>query len=123
MLEVKLVGKPETSVQQSVQEHGIEALVNYVGYVKHAEALRMQNQSQVLLLVINNTWNNKSILTGKIFEYLASNRPILCIGPKDGDAAEIIKNAGSGVMVDYDEVEQGETTIERMVWLVFSRKN
>jgi glycosyltransferase involved in cell wall biosynthesis len=105
-VEVKLVGKPETSVQQSVQEHGIEALVNYVGYVKHAEALRMQNQSQVLLLVINNTWNNKSILTGKIFEYLASNRPILCIGPKDGDAAEIINNAGSGVMVDYEEVEQ-----------------
>jgi glycosyltransferase involved in cell wall biosynthesis len=48
-VEVKLVGKPEASVQQSVQEHGIEALVNYVGYVKHAEALRIQNQSQVLL--------------------------------------------------------------------------
>jgi glycosyltransferase involved in cell wall biosynthesis len=105
-IEVKLVGKPEASVQQSVQEHGLEALVNYVGYVKHAEALRIQNQSQVLLLVINNTWNNKSILTGKIFEYLASNRPILCIGPKDGDAAEIIRNAGSGVMVDYEEVAQ-----------------
>ncbi|MBL7800071.1 MAG: glycosyltransferase family 4 protein [Chitinophagales bacterium] len=105
-VEVKLVGKPEASVQQSVQELGIEALVNYVGYVKHAEALRMQNQSQVLLLVINNTWNNKSILTGKIFEYLASNRPILCIGPKDGDAAEIIDNAGSGIVVGYDEVTQ-----------------
>jgi glycosyltransferase involved in cell wall biosynthesis len=121
-VEVKLVGKPEASVQQSVQEHGIEALVNYVGYVKHAEALRMQNQSQVLLLVINNTWNNKSILTGKIFEYLASNRPILCIGPKDGDAAEIINNAGSGVMVDYDEVEQVKQQLKEWYRLVFTEK-
>lgn len=121
-VEVKLVGKPEASVQQSVQELGIEALVNYVGYVKHAEALRIQNQSQVLLLVINNTWNNKSILTGKIFEYLASNRPILCIGPKDGDAAEIIDNAGSGVMVDYEEVEQVKQQLKDWYGLYLQKK-
>ncbi len=121
-VEVKLVGKPESSVQQSVQEHGIEELVNYVGYVKHAEALQMQNQSQVLLLVINNTWNNKSILTGKIFEYLASNRPILCIGPKDGDAAEIINNAGSGVLVDYVDVEKVKQQLKDWYSLYLQKK-
>ena len=104
-VEVKLVGKPEALVKKSIDENNINELVNFVGYVKHAEALKIQNQSQVLLLVINHTWNNKSILTGKIFEYLASNRPILCIGPKDGDAADIIGKAGSGIVVEYDEVE------------------
>lgn len=104
-VEVKLVGKPEASVKQSVEKSGVSELVNFVGYVKHAEALKIQNQAQILLLVINHTWNNKSILTGKIFEYLASNRPILCIGPKDGDAADIINKAGSGIVVEYAEVE------------------
>jgi glycosyltransferase involved in cell wall biosynthesis len=103
-VEVKLVGKIEESIKQSVAESKVEELVDFVGYVNHKEALQIQNRAQILLLVINKTWNNKSILTGKIFEYLASNRPVLCIGPKDGDAAEIINQAGSGLVVEYEEV-------------------
>lgn len=104
-VEVKLVGKIEDSIKQTIVNYSVEELVNFVGYVNHREALQLQNKAQILLLVINNTWNNKSILTGKIFEYLASNRPVLCIGPKDGDAAAIINEAGSGLVVEYEEVE------------------
>jgi hypothetical protein len=53
---------------------------------------------------------------------LASNRPILCIGPKDGDAAEIINNAGSGVMVDYEEVEQVKQQLKEWYGLYLQKK-
>ena len=103
---VNLVGNPESIVQQSISEYGLDHYVNYVGYVPHGEAIKYQNTAQLLLLVINRTTNNKSILTGKIFEYLASGRPIICIGPKDGDAAEIIHSSASGIMIDYEETDQ-----------------
>ena len=58
--------------------------------------------SALLLLVINDTPNSRGILTGKLFEYLASRRPVVCIGPKDGDAADVINECGSGVVFDND---------------------
>jgi len=57
--------------------------------------------SSVLLLIIPDHQSNKSIITGKIFEYIASGRPIICLGPSDGDAAEIIRTGGYGKTFDY----------------------
>jgi glycosyltransferase involved in cell wall biosynthesis len=102
---VNLVGKPESVVSDSVKMYQVDGLVNYIGYVPHKEAISYQNSAQILLLVINRTTNNASILTGKIFEYLASGRPVLCIGPADGDAAEIIHEAKAGTVVDYEDVD------------------
>jgi hypothetical protein len=59
-----------------------------------------------LLLPLNNTPNVRGILTGKLFEYLAARRPILCLGPADGDCAEVILNANAGVVVDFKNEEQ-----------------
>ncbi|MBK9734370.1 MAG: glycosyltransferase family 4 protein [Saprospiraceae bacterium] len=105
-ISINLVGNPEAIIKQSITAYGLDHLVNLVGYVNHGEAIKYQNSAQLLLLIINKTTNNKSILTGKIFEYLASGRPIICIGPKDGDAAEIINSSASGVMIEYEDTEQ-----------------
>jgi glycosyltransferase involved in cell wall biosynthesis len=103
-MEIRLVGKPEAVVLKSVSEFDLQGCVRFVGYVSHKEAIDYQNAAHVLLLVINHTTNNASILTGKLFEYLASGRPILCIGPAEGDAAVIIREAGAGVVCDYADV-------------------
>ncbi len=104
-IKIQLVGKPETVVREGVKKYNLENVVEFIGYVSHKQAIKYQNSSQVLLLIINRTSNNKSILTGKIFEYLASQRPILCIGPVDGDAAEILTKTGAGVVIDYDDTD------------------
>ena len=64
-----------------------------------------QKKTHILLLVINNTPNAKGILTGKVFEYMASGRPILAVGPKDGDIAEIFSGTNSGEVIDYEDVQ------------------
>jgi glycosyltransferase involved in cell wall biosynthesis len=104
-IRVNLVGKPEQIVYSTIEKFGISDMIKFCGYVTHKEAITYQNTARVLLLIINKTSNNKSILTGKIFEYLASGRPILCIGPNDGDAAAILKDANSGSIYDYEDVQ------------------
>ena len=54
----------------------------------------------------------KSILPGKLFEYLVSERPIVAIGPKDSDFAEIITNTNTGVFFDYSEKARLKQTIQ-----------
>ena len=54
--------------------------------------------------MVNNTPNAKGIITGKIFEYIASGRPVLVIGPKDGDLSQIINNTKCGIVCDFNDV-------------------
>lgn len=98
---IKLVGKVDFSVQESIHKYGLDNHVRIISYLPHKQALQIEKTSSVLLLSINQTENAKGILTGKIFEYLNANRPILAIGPVNGDAAEILKETGTGVISGY----------------------
>jgi len=104
-LEIKLVGKIDINVLKSIERNGLNDFVKRIEYMPHREVMKEIQQSQVLLLLINNTPNAKGILTGKIFEYLGSGRPILSIGPEDGDAAVILKESEAGLTADYQDVE------------------
>lgn len=116
-LELKLVGSVDYSVNESLDRAGLRQFVKLVSYLPHDEVIKVQQQSQVLLLLINDTPNAKVILPGKFFEYMASRRPILCIGPKDGDAAQVIAETGSGMVVEKDNA----LGLQQAVQELFSR--
>ncbi len=101
-LEIKLIGKISNEVKNSLSNY---SLINtlFIDYLEHKDVLEYQKKSQILLLCINNVPSAKGIITGKIFEYLNSQRPILCIGPENGDASEIIKNTNSGFIINFEE--------------------
>ena len=113
-LEIKLIGKVDYSVLQSIKDFGLESYLNKIDYVSHNEVIKHQKTSKLLLLMVNNTPNAKGIVTGKVFEYMASKRPILAIGPKDGDLGEILTKTSSGLICDYDNVENLSSTIWRI---------
>ncbi len=75
----------------------------FIPYTSHATAIKHMLDSTVLLLIIPDHQTNKSIITGKLFEYLASGKPVICLGPVDGDAARILrKRAWESVLIIYD---------------------
>ena len=100
-LKVKLVGKVDIGVIKSIEGFGLTKYLTRIEYMPHREVMNEIQKSQVLLLLINDTPNAKGILTGKIFEYLGSGRPILNIGPEDGDAAVILRDTEAGQTADY----------------------
>ncbi len=110
-IRIHIAGQIDTSTEQSIRDAGLDEMVTRYGYVSHSKALELMQQAGILLLVINRTTNNKTILTGKIFEYIASGKPILCIGPKDGDAADILSEVQNAHVFEYDEVEAIESFI------------
>ena len=102
-LELKLIGAVSQEVLDSIANFGLDAYLNILGYVSHQEAIAHQRKSQVLLLIEIDSEETKSIIPGKLFEYMVSNRPIIGIGPKGSDFAEIITNTNTGVFFDYSE--------------------
>ncbi len=103
-LEIKLVGRVDHTVTASLESYGLAGFVNRTEYLPHDRVTDCQRRSQVLLLLINNTPNAAMILTGKFFEYLAARRPVLCLGPVDGDAAQILKETGAGLISGFGDV-------------------
>jgi glycosyltransferase involved in cell wall biosynthesis len=102
-LEIKLVGKVDGFVMADINKHNLIAYVNRIEYLPHSEVTQVQRQTQILLLMLNNTPNAKGILTGKFFEYMAAQRPVLCIGPVDGDAVVILKDSKAGEVFSFED--------------------
>lgn len=103
LLQVKLIGKVDLSVKESLRDHGLLKLISFEDYIPHDQTHDLLAGASVLLLCINNSPNAGGILTNKFFEYLSAHRPILAIGPKDGDASVILDETGAGKIFGYDD--------------------
>ncbi len=110
-IKIQLIGKSDVSVWNTIKDNNIAHLVEKIDYLPHSEVIKKQADADALLLLINRAPNSKGILTGKLFEYLASNKPIIAIGPTDGDAAKIIKESNAGFIIDYDDIESMKQTL------------
>ncbi len=103
--EFKIVGKICSEFEKEIDKNDLTHFTTISEYKPHDEALKILANSNILLLVINDIPNNLGFVTGKLFEYLACKKPIFAIGPVDGDAAKILRDTDSGVMIDYANFE------------------
>ena len=104
MLRLRLVGKVDREVYDAIREAGLKDNVVDLGYRDHLSAVREQLAATVLVLPLRNDPEYRPILPGKLFEYLASRRPILGIGQEDGAMARVLADTGAGVTADWDNI-------------------
>jgi glycosyltransferase involved in cell wall biosynthesis len=102
-LEIQLVGQVDYSVKETYESMGLKDNVKLVGFVPRQEALQLTMDSPILLLLLNQQHNAKGRIPGKLFEYLASRRPTLCLGPTDSDVAGILAASKAGWTAEYDD--------------------
>lgn len=103
---LKLIGAVSQEVLDTISEFKLNDHVMNLGYVSHQEAIEQQRKSQVLLLIEINSEETKSIIPGKVFEYMVSERPIIALGPEGSDFAEIITSTNTGVFFTYEEKDK-----------------
>jgi len=111
-LVVRLVGRVGPEVEEAAAATGVP--VERVPYVEHDEAVREMTRAAVLLLSIEHFESpeaERGVITGKLYEYLASSRPVLALGPVDGDAAVILAETEGGVMHARDDVSAIANTL------------
>ncbi len=113
-LSLQFTGKIHPEVKESLERFALTSSLKINDYVPHYEATRQMRQTAVLLFIVPDAPNNAGILTGKLFEYLAAGRPILSIGPVDGDAADILRSAGAGDMLSQSDLVGMRSHIERL---------
>lgn len=102
-LKINLIGHIDTSVKKYISDKGLNEKVSNIEYMQHSQVIEYQCKSDLLLLLIPRAKKAECILTGKLFEYLAAGRPILSIGPTEGDAAKVLSETCCGATADYDD--------------------
>ena len=113
-LKINFIGKTDYSVLDDLEKNGLDSYVTKTEYVPHSKITEMMQASQVLLLALNNTPNTLSVISGKIFEYIAAKRPILAIGKENGDAARIIRETATGSVCDFEDKKKMKAEITRL---------
>ncbi|MFN1836177.1 glycosyltransferase family 4 protein [Balneola sp. MJW-20] len=112
---LQLIGKVDASIKAKIREYGLQEMVEVSDYVPHEQIIREQRKSHALLLIINESPNAGLLLPGKLFEYMASGRPVICTTPVDGDAAEVLRESGIGKVVStYDKDALQQQILELM---------
>ena len=102
-LRLQLCGKTDAAVLESIREAGLEHYVDNVGYQPHDKVVRLMRNASALLLPLRNAAEYRPIIPGKTFEYLASRRPVMGIGQKDGAMAAVLEDAGAGETFEWED--------------------
>ena len=104
---LRIIGTIHPSVIKELE--GVH--IQYDGFINHAESIQIIKKAYLLLLLMNQPSEemNSEVVPGKIWEYIATRRPIIGIGNPCGDMALILRKLGSGLMIDpdnYDEIKR-----------------
>jgi glycosyltransferase involved in cell wall biosynthesis len=103
---LKLAGAVSQEVLATIKNAGLENHVDLLGYLSHEQALIEQRKSQVLLMVEIDSPDTRCIIPGKLFEYMAAERPILAIGPEGADFSGIVAATNTGNFANYKEKDK-----------------
>ena len=105
LLKIRLVGKSDEQIISSIESAGLSNNIEDMGYQPHAVATDEQRKASLLILPLRKEPEYKAVLPGKLFEYLASWRPVLGIGQTDGAMSMILNQTKTGVVLNWDDRE------------------
>jgi glycosyltransferase involved in cell wall biosynthesis len=102
----RFVGDFRSTDREWAEQQELGSKLELIPYAPRRASLELQRDSEALLLLIPHAGGRgRGVLSGKVFEYLAAERPILAVVPPDGAAAELIRDSGTGVVVAPDDVD------------------
>jgi glycosyltransferase involved in cell wall biosynthesis len=112
----RFVGDFRQADRDWLQAEGLADRVELLGYASRRRSLGLQRDSEALLLLLPEAGDRGApVLPGKIFEYLAAERPILAAIPTGGVTAKLIREVGAGIVVAPDDVDGMRRALDGLV--------
>ncbi|MDO9557599.1 MAG: glycosyltransferase [Coriobacteriia bacterium] len=103
-IRLRVVGSWPKYVEDLVSELGLEEAIELISYVPHKDALGLLATSDVGLVVYADLPTLRASTPAKLYEYLGIGLPILFVGPEEGQASDLLRNAEAGLVVSYSDV-------------------
>ena len=111
-LQLIFAGPVTSEERRLIGAADLQGAVRHVGNLSREEALRLQREADALLLLTAGTRRGEA--TGKLFEYLGAERPILVLG-ENSEAARIVRDAQAGDVAPTAQPEAIAAALERLL--------
>jgi glycosyltransferase involved in cell wall biosynthesis len=106
LLDIRVVG----TASKVAEGEGLP--VSFTGFVEHTDAVREMRSASALIF---HQPAEQMGASGKIFEYLVSGRPILCVAHPDNVAYRMVQELGAGECADVRDPTSVDAALERLV--------
>ncbi|WP_226163193.1 glycosyltransferase family 4 protein [Hymenobacter terricola] len=114
-VQLRFVGQVSAQLRGQIERAGLLPITEFIAFVPHDKSVEYLLSASVLLMAIPDVPRNFGILPGKVFEYLAANKPILCVGPTGSDADNLLQECGAGQALPYQDAALMLETLEALV--------
>jgi len=114
-LKLRFVGILSEGIKRDIINAGLENNLEMIGYVQHKQSVEFLKKSTVLLLVNPVTKDEEMVIPGKIYEYLASQKPIINITKRTSETAQLIEQANAGKTFDRQMQKELENYFEQLI--------
>ena len=106
-------GDIDTAICDSIQDAGLGKYASFHPPVKHEEIIKIMQSSNLLLLI--GVPNEPGVVTGKIFEYISTGKPILAVSPVQSDIEHILMETKTGINIPFEEITNFDTTMTDLI--------
>ncbi len=111
-IRIRFIGRADSQFLEAFKRFG--KIIETIPYVSHAESIQALLDTTALLLIIDDAPASRSIVTGKLYEYIGAKKPILALAP-EGEAAQLIRRLNVGTVVHPDDVNGIQNALE--IWI------
>lgn len=101
---MEFIGSVHPGLISHINNLGLQDVVTIRAYVPHREATLLMQEADMNVVVVHRSVDSRILIPGKLYDYLKAGRPVMVIGPTDGDAATIVETCRIGRTFDYADV-------------------
>ncbi len=110
------LGTLPENVAQQIKNENYE-FYRFLGYKPHKEALNYSAGASINFIVINDDKESEGVYTGKLFELIRLQRPILALGPPRGIIKDLIESHNLG---QYAHLSNAEAIRDALIKIINS---
>lgn len=102
---IRFIGNFSNKQMTTISEKfNLKDVVSYLPYMEHKKSIEKLLESDALLFIIGAGKGAENFYSGKVFEYMNTNRPIIALVPEAGVAADVIKETKTGLIAETTDV-------------------
>ncbi len=114
-IRIEFIGTVHPDVQKYAAEFGLGDRIHFRSYVPHREATVLMQEADLNLVVVHRSEDSRILIPGKLYDYLNAGKPVMVIGPSDGDTAAIVRRCRIGETFDYTDETGPEQWLKRLI--------